>query len=314
MTNFAKDPVFNFILKGQLHYEVVQKDNEDTPPHALKVFGNGEVGQIMNTAGKLAASLHRSKRLQLFCCLGSDEKGVPIVKDLAKDVRQLLVTGLQGSGKSNAVTFIIMSLLWGNAPQTTKLFIFDVKNDYAHLDKVAKVVSSPGEIGEAIKKLKEQLLERAKSRKKLRNITEVNHWKKQRNLPLLERIVIVIDEYSVTSSAVPNLNEDLQVIANSGRSEGFYLIIITQRADRDQLPPAIKANASTNLAFRQRDHYNAQISGEKDSKIIKKQGFAFLNEDSDESKQVHFPFISLANLKRACSELSVFFKGEKSDF
>lgn len=295
MNNLIKDPLFQFILEGNYTYKVSNTEYK-RPPNVTRVFGESALRNLFKNAEREANALPRRSKLNLFCCMGEDMDGRAVVKDFSFEIRRLLITGVQGSGKSNASTCILFSILWGNDPETTELHIFDAKGEFQLFSKVANVYSDYKRIGENIKKLREVMEERNATIRKLnhlgiRNLAQWNLLRKGQKQPLIPRIVLFIDEYATTSANVKNMNEDLLVITNTGRSAGIYIIIVTQRADRDMLPPAIKANMTSDLAFWQRDDVNARISGIENASKIRTTGVAYFRLGLD-ATLVKFPYVS----------------------
>jgi len=295
--------IFNFILKGKYSYHVAPKAPNNTPPHPTLIWKFGQISSMIAQAAEIANT--RLKKAELFVCLGRDTGKRVIVNDFASEIRQLLITGMQGSGKSNALSFILLSLFWGNHLGTVEFHLFDIKRELSVFSPLAKIYSEVSEIKTGIQRIKERMDKRYRFLQGIgfRNISECNTFFKKMGLDPIKRHFIIIDEYASTNLQIEDFDDTVVTLCNTARAAGFYFIICTQRADRGSLSPKIKANIGCNLSFSQRDEVNAKVSGVQGASSIRKVGSGIININND-LINVSFPEVKIDLLKVAISKMS----------
>lgn len=196
---------------------------------------------------------HPSK---LAVALGKDISGKPIILDLAK-MPHLLIAGQTGSGKSVCVNSIIASIMYKANPNEVKLLLVDPKvvelsvyNGIPHLD--TPVVTKPKKAAGALSWAVTEMMQRYDTfaEAKVREIKAYNTYAKQKNLPLMPQIVIVIDELADLMMAAPSEVEDsICRLAQLARAAGMHLVIATQRPSVNVITGTIKANIPSRIAF-----------------------------------------------------------------
>ena len=299
----------DFSSKGKYRYPISPVNNKLIPANIFKVFGETKSGKIIKSGSENITKLFRSKRPKIFASFGINIHGEAIIKDYAK-VRQLLISGAQGSGKTNALTHIVLSMLWGNHPEALKFFVFDIKRELSLLREVCTTYDEEETIKTGIQLLSCEMEKRYREMAIVgcRSIDEWNDYRQDIGLDPVGYIIVIIDEYASTSALLHsseesfNFNKHVEILSSTGRAAGIYLILCTQRADRDSLKPAIKANIISNLAFAQRGIWNAQIAGVEEAQNIRKVGNAIFDSGLDNIKVI-FPEIKLTNLKHAIDAL-----------
>ncbi len=196
---------------------------------------------------------HPSK---LAVALGKDISGKPIILDLAK-MPHLLIAGQTGSGKSVCVNSIIASIMYKANPNEVKLLLVDPKvvelsiyNGIPHLD--TPVVTKPKKAAGALSWAVTEMMQRYDTfaEAKVREIKAYNTYAKQKNLPLMPQIVIIIDELADLMMAAPSEVEDsICRLAQLARAAGMHLVIATQRPSVNVITGTIKANIPSRIAF-----------------------------------------------------------------
>ena len=208
----------------------------------------------------------------------SDSLLLPIGKDISGEIvtyplnkrPHLLVAGSTGSGKSVLIHSRIATLLMRNYPNQRKLRLIDPKQvefglykDCPHL--LCPVISNPSQ---AIRALAKLCVERDRRFSLLSANRCVNHddYNKLRikspELGLEERpaIVCIIDEFAdLRQTGGKELPEYVCRIAQKARAAGIYLIIATQRPDRDVVPSLIKSNIACRIGLRCASRVNSQV-------------------------------------------------------
>ncbi len=202
---------------------------------------------------------------RLTLALGKDIYGRPVVSDL-KRMPHLLVAGTTGSGKSVAISSMIMSILFKAAPKEVKMLMIDPKllelstyDGIPHL--VTPVVTNPKEATQALRKMVFEMERRYRliAERGARNIENYNRQiSGEEQLPY---IVIIIDELAdLMFTASKEVEDSIVRLAQMARASGIHLIVATQRPSVDVITGIIKANFPTRIAF--------QVSSKVDSRTI----------------------------------------------
>jgi S-DNA-T family DNA segregation ATPase FtsK/SpoIIIE len=180
--------------------------------------------------------------------------------DLDDDGPHGLVAGTTGSGKSELLRTLIVSLAAGNDPEHLTFALVDYKGGGA-LDECARLPHAVGLVTD----LDEQLSERAlrcleaelRHREHLLRDAGLSHVtdyqrlrdESRRDLEPMPRLAVVIDEFATLVKALPHFVDSLVSIAQRGRSLGIHLIMATQRP-AGSVNDAIKNNVKLRIALR----------------------------------------------------------------
>jgi S-DNA-T family DNA segregation ATPase FtsK/SpoIIIE len=193
----------------------------------------------------------------LAIALGRDVSGQPVAADLVK-MPHLLIAGTTGSGKSVCIAAITTCLVMNNAPEDLRLVMVDPKmvelvrfNGLPHLygkvetdlERILGVLRwTVAEMDHRYK-----LLEATRSR----SIETYNRKARRRkNMEVLPRIVLMIDELADLMMSAPDQTEhNLVRLAQMARATGIHLVVATQRPSTDVVTGLIKANFPARLSF-----------------------------------------------------------------
>ena len=221
--------------------------------------------------------------------LGKDISGQPVVADLGK-MPHLLVAGTTGSGKSVALSAMILSLLYKSTPKDIRLIMIDPKmlelsvyEGIPHL--LAPVVTDMKEASNALRWCVAEMERRYKLMASVgvRNITGYNRKIDEANgrkepipdptykpiseddpvryLESLPFIVVIVDELAdMMMTTGKKVEELIARLAQKARAAGIHLILATQRPSVDVITGLIKANIPSRIAF--------QVSSKVDSRTI----------------------------------------------
>lgn len=205
----------------------------------------------------------------LLLPIGKDISGEIVTYPLNK-MPHLLVAGSTGSGKSVLIHSMIVTLLRRNYPNQRKLRLIDPKQvefslykDCPHL--LCPVISNPSQ---AIRALSKLCVERDRRFSLLStchcmNLGEYNALRVSEPSKALEErpaIVCIIDEFAdLRQTGGKELPEYVCRIAQKARAAGIYLIIATQRPDRDVVPSLIKSNIACRIGLRCASRVNSQV-------------------------------------------------------
>lgn len=227
---------------------------------------NPEV-EIVRLGGLLASEAFQRIRSPLALALGRDVTGNPVVSDLAK-LPHLLIAGATGSGKSVAISAMLVTWLMRNTPHDLRLLLVDPKrveltnfNGVPHL--LGPVVTDVEDTLRALTWAALQMDDRYRlfRQAKVRNIEAYNRWAKEHKKPTLAYIAIVVDELADIMLATKGEAEHLLTrLAQMARATGIHLVVATQRPSVDVITGLIKANFPARLAF--------AVASQVDSRVI----------------------------------------------
>ena len=225
---------------------------------------------------------HNLQALPLAIGMGVDRQ--PIVCDLAQ-MPGLLVTGKSGSGKSTALTSLILSLLLRHGPDEMRLLVLDPKGadlkgfeGVAHM--LAPVLSDTRQSLNALEWCAAEMDERLKTMAKfnLRGIGVFNSAMRnaQRQGNSLKRkvqtgfdkrtgraiyeeeklssspmpyLVVVIDDVDVLLESDDDMAAALQRVAHMSRAAGIHMLAATGRMDGDRLDPVLASSFPARLSL-----------------------------------------------------------------
>jgi S-DNA-T family DNA segregation ATPase FtsK/SpoIIIE len=283
--NVFKDPVFGaaarILMEDNFHYRWRPHDaTETSPPLANWIFGayrddpNDLTNHLMDATDALV-----STPPSIFFLIGRDKKtGEPVWGDL-EEVISFLVSGVRGTGKTNALHVMMLSMMWGMHPSAMLLDVFSAKHDFHRYKQLIGVHENMDTFVEVAKKLEEEMYERQEVLKLagFSKITEYNEFRFETEKPLMPFRVVVVDEFAAITALHPDFGATINTLSSVGRAAGFFFIFATQRADADQFPSSVKAQATDRASFAQADRINESISGVEGSSTLKDAGEAMVN-------------------------------------
>lgn len=179
--------------------------------------------------------------------VGADTFGGLVTADL-RELPHLLVAGTTGSGKSNFLHTLILSLMHRNPYDKVHFILIDAKavefaayNGEGHL--IGDVITSPELAIERLQQLVIEVDDRYNQMvaKGARRATQLG----------LPDIVVVIDELAdLMMVCRKHLEPLITRIAQKARAAGVHLVLATQRPSVDIVTGVIKANLPARLCFR----------------------------------------------------------------
>ncbi len=222
---------------------------------------------IVPLGGVIASEEFQRLRSPLALALGRDVTGHPVVADLVK-LPHLLIAGATGSGKSVAITGMLITWLMRNTPYDLRVILVDPKRvELTHFANVPHLLGPViTEIEDVIRALTWLLLQmddryRAFERVHARNLRSYNTWARRHQRPTLPYIVLVIDELADIMLAAGDQVEQMLIrLAQMARATGIHLVVATQRPSVDVITGLIKANFPARLAF--------AVTSQVDSRVI----------------------------------------------
>lgn len=189
-----------------------------------------------------------ARRDQLWMTLCSEGMAI----DIAAEGPHTLVWGATGSGKSQTVVTLVMSLAMAYTPQQLVCVVIDFKGGAGlrPLMNLPHTIGCVTDIGHspstrALRGLRAELVRREELLA-VHGVAECSALSGDIELP---RLVVVIDEVAWLFTNHPEWAEGLQDVVARGRSLGVHVILSTQRV-AGVIPRAMLANISLRLCGR----------------------------------------------------------------
>jgi len=190
----------------------------------------------------------------LRAIIGAGLQG-PFEVDLRADGPHALVAGMTGSGKSELLQTLIVSLASAHPPTRLSFLLIDYKGGAAFKDCVAL----PHTVG-LVTDLDAHLTQRAlvslnaelqRRERLLRDVGANSLADMERRDPdgAPPSLVIVIDEFATLAKEVPDFIDGIVDVAQRGRSLGVHLVLATQRPG-GVVSENIRANTNLRIALR----------------------------------------------------------------
>jgi len=180
-----------------------------------------------------------------------------------------LIAGETGGGKGVLTRSILLDLLATNSPRNVRVRFVDPKHgaDYRWLRKMPHLDGGIVDTQEeAIKTLEELVAEMDRRYDEITKIADdIDRYnRKVDEAARLPRIFLFHDEIgdwmADRSSLYPEAVSSYVVrLASKARAAGVHLVLITQRPDRDALPPQVKANIGNKICLRVSSGVNSRI-------------------------------------------------------
>ncbi len=229
-----------------------RRSNASLPLRApLGGVADVSVRSIQNCWRSAAADVDR-----LQAPLGTSLTGSVFV-DLQGDGPHLLLAGTTGSGKSELLRTLVLSLSMHHCPSKLNFLFVDFKGG-SGLGPLQKLPHSVGMLtdlsAEAVGRAMSSLRAEVRRRESLFAQAEASdlasyQQRHGEHLEVLSHLVLVIDEYRMLLEDVPQAMDELLRIATLGRSLGIHLVMATQRP-QGAVSADIRANVTTSIALR----------------------------------------------------------------
>ncbi|QPK93909.1 hypothetical protein HCQ94_04850 [Actinomyces sp. zg-332] len=169
-----------------------------------------------------------------------------------------LISGNTGSGKSESLVTIILSIAINYSPQYVKLLLIDYKGGLSfncvktlpHIDGIYTDLDQSITL-RAIKSLKSEIQKREKLLL-IKNAKDIDEYNANSNF-VLPRLLIIIDEFLSLSNEKYEVIDSLINLVTKGRALGIHLILATQNS-ANTIPNTIKSNIDLQI-YMQKNEY-----------------------------------------------------------
>ena len=199
--------------------------------------------------------------------IGINLNGELVEADLADaNTCHFLIGGTTGSGKSEFLRSLLLSLIYRYSPQQLRIALVDPKRvTFPEFEPMpwllAKVVKESDRALELMEELVGEM-ERRYQLFELARCSDLGSYNQQKT-EILPRIVCIFDEYA-DFMADKEISKFLELyikrLGAMARAAGIHLIIATQRPEAKVVTPVIRSNLPVKIALR--------TASEADSKII----------------------------------------------
>ncbi|MGO3146156.1 MAG: type VII secretion protein EccCa [Leucobacter sp.] len=204
------------------------------------------------------------ERDRLRVPIGQDTSGAPLILDLKESASQGmgphgLIIGATGSGKSEVLRTLVLSLALTHSPEQLNFVLIDFKGGatfagMADMPHVSAIITNLGDEISLVDRMEDALLGEMTRRQELLrsagNFVNVGEYERARkngrsDLAPLPALLIVADEFSELLSAKPEFIETFVAIGRLGRSLHVHLLMASQRLEESKLK-----GLDTHLSYR----------------------------------------------------------------
>jgi DNA segregation ATPase FtsK/SpoIIIE, S-DNA-T family len=215
---------------------------------------------------------------QSYVVVGAGAEG-EFALDIATDGPHALVAGTTGSGKSEFLQTLVVSLALANRPDALNFVLIDYKGGSAFADcsrlphTVGMVTNLDArETERALASLDAELKRRERVLRDDIGAKDVDAaWEKDADAAArlgLARLMIVVDEFAELKTELPDFINGLVRIARVGRSLGVNLVLATQRPS-GVITPEMQSNINLRVALRVTDRGDSSdVIGTPDAALI----------------------------------------------
>ncbi|QAY73141.1 hypothetical protein ET445_07055 [Agromyces protaetiae] len=212
-----------------------------------------------------------------FVVVGASADGEFAI-DISRDGPHALVAGTTGSGKSEFLQALVVSLAMANRPDALNFVLVDYKGGSAFADcerlphTVGMVTNLDArETERALASLDAELKRREKVLRDMGAKDVDAAWSKDPDTSAargLARLMIVIDEFAELKTELPEFIDGLVRIARVGRSLGVNLVLATQRPS-GVVTAEMQSNINLRIALRVTDRSDSSdILGSGEAALI----------------------------------------------
>lgn len=184
--------------------------------------------------------------------IGVGADGEPLLLDLKEAAQggmgpHGLVVGATGSGKSELIRALVLSLALTHPPSALNFLLASAKGggtflglaDLPHVAGLATDLTEAGVADRLAAAIQGELVRRQELLRSAGNVISVHHYRRARqaraDLPEIPELALVIDEFSELLTAWPRFLDTLLSVGRLGRSLGMHLVLSGQRLEEGRL-------------------------------------------------------------------------------
>ncbi|GED98001.1 type VII secretion protein EccCa [Gordonia crocea] len=282
-------------------------DTEVSDPGLMRLIGAGDAGRI----DPAVVWRTRSARERLRVPIGIRRDGSPMELDI-KEAAEYgmgphgLCIGATGSGKSEFLRTLVLSMVATHSPDALNLVLVDFKGGatFLGLDElphVAAVITNLEEELAMVDRMRDALAGEMNRRQELLrsagNFANVGDYEKARRngaeLDPLPALFIVVDEFSELLSQKPDFAELFVMIGRLGRSLHVHLLLASQRLEEGKLR-GLDSHLSYRIGLKTFSAAESRaVLGVPDAYHLPSlPGSAFLKSDADDPVRFNASYVS----------------------
>ncbi|TSC93259.1 MAG: putative cell division FtsK/SpoIIIE [Candidatus Berkelbacteria bacterium Licking1014_7] len=257
----------------------------------------------------LESEVFIKQKNNLSIALGRDVAGAPFTSNLAK-MPHLLIAGATGSGKSNFINALILTLLFQNSPTDLRIILIDPKRvEFIQYNGIPNLLTPVViEVKKTINTLKWAVSEMEKRFKlfaqtRKRNIEEYNQDPIQGHMPY---IIVIIDELAdLMAQAANEVEAAIVRLSQMARATGIHLVVATQRPSVNVITGLIKANIPTRIAFAVASQIDSRtiLDSSGAEKLLGNGDMLYQSAELSKPRRAQSPLIQVKEIKAVCDYL-----------
>ncbi len=202
------------------------------------------------------------KKCKLPIIAGKDKLGNLHVFDMTVNP-MLLIAGETGGGKSSSIRGILTALIQFRdmISNGLELHLVDFKRSEFHLFRYVQDTYVMNQKKDLVRSL-DYILKEIEERGNILDTHELTHIYEYNKLDGVQQkpyIILCIDEVHMLEGE-KEIFHSIHTISAMGRALGIYLIMATQRPDKDVIDGKIKSNLTMRYAFAHADKINSDIT------------------------------------------------------
>ncbi|NKY89184.1 type VII secretion protein EccC [Nocardia veterana] len=287
--------------------EVVVEENAEVINSWAQLMGLGDIGTFNPENGWKPR--YGRDRLRVPFGVGAD--GLPVYLDIKEAAEggmgpHGLCIGATGSGKSEFLRTLVLSLLATHSPDQLNLVLVDFKGGATFLGlegvpHVAAVITNLEEEADLVDRMKDALAGEMNRRQEVLrqagNFANVSEYEKARaagaDLDPLPALFVVLDEFSELLSQHPDFAELFVMIGRLGRSLHVHLLLASQRLEEGKLK-GLEAHLSYRIGLKTFSaNESRQVLGVPDAyNLPNSPGGGYLKSDSGEIQRFQAAYVS----------------------
>jgi|GEM_PF-4889730 len=238
--------------------QIVQMAN-----NSIGIEVSNKSNEILRIGDIIRSSEYKSSTAPLKFAIGESQCGEKIYGSLP-ELRNILIAGASGSGKSVFINVLISSLIMEPVKELRLVLLDPKKVELTPYENIPHLLAPVITDEKKAEIMLEWLCEETNRRYELlnqiaklnnipiRNIDRYNEILEKNNMndKKLYRIVVIIDELSqLIMSSSKKVEDAIIKISQLSRAAGIHLIVATQRPSADIITSRIKDNLQTKIVF-----------------------------------------------------------------